>query len=111
MLCGLENWEGSWTLEAWNQLGRARLNDSAELSHRGTHTHTHCIKLTYTIYTHSTRVFSLVLVLYLLIGSLVPVRPLSASSLVAPVIYPWNATLPRACPNQTYASLQLTCQV
>ncbi|XP_067088036.1 LIF receptor subunit alpha a isoform X1 [Osmerus mordax] len=73
MLCGLEDWEGSWTLEAWNQLGRARLTDSAELSHR--------------------------------------VRPLSASSLVATVIHPWNATLQWAWPNQTYASLPLICQV
>ncbi|KAM6964861.1 LIF receptor subunit alpha a [Aplochiton taeniatus] len=32
--CGLEQWEGNWTLVASNTLGHLTLNDSAQLSHR-----------------------------------------------------------------------------
>lgn len=34
MVCGLDHWEGNWTLEARNLLGRVSLTDSGEMSHR-----------------------------------------------------------------------------
>uniref|UniRef100_A0A3P8Z0K1 Fibronectin type-III domain-containing protein n=1 Tax=Esox lucius TaxID=8010 RepID=A0A3P8Z0K1_ESOLU len=34
MQCGLDQWEGFWTLVAYNPLGQVRLTDAAELDHR-----------------------------------------------------------------------------